>query len=254
MAAESIILDGQILSGEDQYGEWATSVLDGWWSSPEPKGEEVSREGEDGDFDLPVDYEARYVTLSGSLQAKNHTMQHAAINRFTALVRQRARLQVVGHGADQWADVVRASGFRMEPLTDTYATWQARVKAPNPRKYGESREFTGSSFQDVVLWHRGNYPAFPEVTVTAGSAGLPSGIALTGPNGELFRLNRVIPAGDSFRLNMAEGFVRFSGGPPVTGGYGQMDTWMVPPGGQSSIRLGGDGSGTIRVTVKDTYI
>lgn len=254
LASESIILDGQKLSGWDHYGEWTTTGLDGWWSSPEPKGENVAREGADGDFDLPINYEARYITLTGSLRAKSHEMQHQATNRFTALVQKKSRLQVVGHGAAQWADVVRASGFKMEPITDTYSRWQLRLKAPDPRKYGESNVFTGSIYQDVALWHRGNYPAFPEVTVTAGSAGLPAGILLAGPGGKTFRLTRNIPAGDSFTVNMAEGFARFYGGTPVTGGYGQMDTWTVPPGGESMIRLGADGSGTIRVTVKDTYI
>lgn len=249
MAAESIILDGQALTGTDHFGEWSTTSLDGWWSSPEPKSEDVSRENADGDFDLPVDYEARYVTITGSLQAKNHEMQHAAINRFTALVRQRARLQVIGHGAAQWIDVKRASGFKMEPVTDTYAQWQARVKAPIPSKYGERQRFTIPSGTTVAVFHRGNYDAWPAFTVTGN---MPEGYWLY-VGGKGFRVTRPLTSG-SHAIDYRDGRLRVNGS-FVAGGLSSAALAPITPGASTQVRLDAvSGTGSAALTVYDTYI
>lgn len=252
MATESIILDGQTLSGEDQYGLWTTTgSLDGWWSSPEPKGENVAREGSDGDFDLPVDYEARYITLTGSLRAKNHDAQHQAINRFTALVRKKARLQVVGHGPAQWADVVRASSFKMEPLTDTYSQWQARIKAPDPRKFGDTNEFTAKVGEPATVFHRGNYDAPPRFVVSGYA---PGGYALV-VNGRRFNVTQPVVTASPHTIDYDDGRLRI-GGAVVHGGLGVTTTPHIPPGRSISVEIVPltTGTPTAKLTLLDTYI
>lgn len=227
MATESIILDGQILSGEDRFGKWKTTgSLDGWWSSPEPKGDDTSRPNADGDYDTPIDYESRYVTLTGSLRAKSHEMQHEAINRFTALVRRKGRLQIIGHGSAQWADVVRASGFKMEPLTDTYSQWQARVKAPDPRKFGKVHveELTGGRSRS--LYHYGNTEAAPLVEVRGPITG---GYQINSNDGRVFRVNSGIASGARHTIDMNDGLLRVNGRVQA-GLVGQADVWKIPPG------------------------
>lgn len=251
MATESIILDGQKLSGEDHHGVWTVSGLDGWWSSPEPKGENVARENADGDFDLPTYYEARYITITGSLRAKNHEMQHRAINRFTALVRKSARLQVIGHGPAQWADVKRASGFKMEPITDTYSTWQARVKAPNPRKFGDVNEFRGVTGEAIRTFHRGNYDAAPLIYVNGS---MPGGYRMT-CLGQTVTVNVPAVEGVWHRIDFRLRRLRV-GGSVVLAAFTTNGFWVVPPGQNADVVITplAGGSGAATISVPDTYI
>lgn len=251
MATENIILDGQKLGGEDHHGVWTVSGLDGWWSSPEPKGENVARENADGDFDLPVDYEARYITITGSLRAKNHEAQHQAINRFTALVRKTARLQVLGHGAAQWVHVKRASGFKMEPITDTYSQWQARVKAPDPRKFGDAHVFVASVGANVSAFHRGNYDATPHLVV-AGN--MPGGYVIT-LKGQVFTVTQPLMPGQPHSIDYGDGRLRI-GGAIVHGGIGYGFTPLVTPGGATVLAIAPrtTGTATATLTLLDTYI
>lgn len=252
MATENIILDGQKLSGEDHYGEWITSSLDGWWSSPEPKGENVARENADGDFDLPTFYEARYITITGSLRAKNHEAQHQAINRFTALVRRRARLQVLGHGAAQWADVVRASGFKMEPITDTYAQWQLRLKSPDPRKFGDMNTFTLNSGTANGVFHRGNYWATPKYTIRGS---MPGGYTLH-LAGTYYTVGRALVSTAPHTIDFRNGRL-YVGGVLTSGGIAAAaNLTLVGPGGVPTAGIEPTTTGTAVATMEllDTYI
>lgn len=250
LATESIILDGQMLSGTDRFGEWATSGVDGWWSSPEPKVDNQERENEDGDYDLPVHYGARYITLTGSVRTKSHAQQHQAMNRFTGLLQKKARLQVSGHGPTQWADVVRASGLKIEPRTDTYAQWQVRVKAPDSRKFGDANVYTINPGQTVPLFHYGNADAFPVFDVTGN---MPDGYTLWGPDGKTFVAPTAVSSARKHYLDMSEGLLKVNGN-YWTGQTGNADLWTVPPGQQINTRLTTAGTGAAKVTVYDTYI
>lgn len=250
MATESIILDGQMLSGTDRFGEWTTSSLDGWWSSPEPKGHTEERENADGDYDLPVHYAARYVTIGGSVRTKGHAQQHQAMNRFTGLLRSRSRLQVSGHGPTQWADVVRASSLKIEPLTDTYAQWQVRVKAPDSRKFGDANVYILSPGQTLPLFHYGNADASPIFDITGD---MPAGYTLRGPGSKTFVSPTAVSAERPHYLDMSEGLLKVRGY-YWTGQTGNADLWAVPPGQQVNTGFTATGTGTAKVTVYDTYI
>lgn len=249
MAAEGITLDGQKLSGEDQYGSWTVSGLEGWWDSPEPKGESAPREGADGDFETPLYYDARYVTITGSLRSANHEMQHQAMNRFTGLVQRKSRLQIVGHGAAQWADVVRASALKMVPITDTLSQWQVRVKARDPRKYGERNRFSAESGVTVPLFHRGNYDAWPSFSI---SGNLPGGYGLW-LGGRVFLVTRPLTSGVHV-IDFRDGRLQVNGA-YISGGVGVANLTPIPPGGGTSFRLEPvSGAGTAIINVFDTYI
>lgn len=249
MAAESIILDGQKLSGEDHYGEWTATGLEGWWDSPEPKGESAPREGADGDFDTPLYYDARYVTITGSLRSANHEKQHQAMNRFAGLVQRKSRLQIVGHGAAQWSDVVRASGLKMAPVTDTYAQWQVRVKARDPRKYGERNRFSAESGVTVPIFHRGNYDAWPSFSI---SGNMPSGYGLR-ISGRVYSVTRPLTSGSHF-VDFRDGRLQVNGA-YISGGVGAANVTSIPPGGGASFRLDPvAGTGMATIDVFDTYI
>lgn len=256
MADDSITLDGQILNGSDRFGEWKTHSIGGWWESPDPKDQDEERPLSDGDNDLEVFYKARYVTLSGRLLARDHSQLHEAVDRFTGLVQKRARLQISGHGSAQWATVKRASGLVMTPATDTFAHWQARLKAPDPRKFGTTREEELISGQSRTLVHYGNAMAAPLVVINGPLTG---GYTLSSNEGRVYRVNAGIAAGSTHSVDMNDGLLRVNG-KVQAGLVGRADIWDIPPGllpDGSTLNMAlfpDSGTATGRVYITDTSI
>jgi hypothetical protein len=248
LVAELIKLDGQILNGSDRLGEWKTNSIEGWWDSPDPKGEDVERPNADGDFDLEVFYKARYITITGRLFSTSHEQLHRAMNRFSGLVQKNGRLQVSGHGPTQWADVKRASGFSMTPVTDQFAQWQVRLKAVNPRKYGDTTPFTFTSIGD--LSQRGNYPASPVFTVTGNS---PAGYTINGEHGEEYKVTIPLVPGVPHIINFANARLRIAG-VLRNNGNGAADVWATAAGSVTRYIFSTSGSISVTATVTDTYI
>ena len=226
MGNRSILLSGQTLDGEDRLGIWKTSTLDGWWDSPEPKSDDVTRPNANGDYDTPVNYEARYITVGGSFRAASHELLHQAINVFTGLVPAKSRLQVSEHGDLQWADVVRASKLTMTPVTDALAQWQVRLKAPDSRKFGKVHieELTGG--QSRSLYHYGNTEAAPLVEIRGP---VTAGYQVNSNDGRVFRVNSGIASGSRHTIDMNDGLLRVNGRVQA-GLVGQADVWKIPPG------------------------
>jgi hypothetical protein len=251
LVAELIMLDGQILNGSDRLGDWKTSSLEGWWDSPDAKGEDVERAGADGDFDLEVFYTARYITITGRLFSPGHTQLHDAMNRFAGLVQKQARLQVSGHGPAQWADVKRASGLSMVPVTDTFAQWQLRLKAPDARKFGDANTFTATVGASVVASHWGNYPAKPRFEVTGS---MPGGYVLT-VGGQQFMVMRALASGTPHTINYDDSRLRI-GGVVIHGGLGATATPGILPGSAATVSIAPltTGTATATLTLLDTYI
>ena len=252
MDAERITVGGQILTGSDRFGDWKVNRLEGWWDSPDVKDESEERPEADGDYDLEVYYKARYVTISGRLLAPSHDQLHEGMNRFTGLVQKKARLSVIGHGANQWADVKRASGLSIIPRTDRLAQWQMRLKAPDPRKYGERRTFiasVGSSAQGVH--HRGNYPATCKFDV-AGA--MPGGYRLT-IKGQIFQVTRALVSGQPHNIDFGTGRLRVNG-VIVPGGIGWGFKPLVTPGVPTALAIEPltAGTATATLTLLDTFI
>lgn len=246
------MLDGQILNGSDRLGEWKTTSFEGWWDSPEPKGETVDRANADGEYDLPVYNQARYVTIGGRLAASSHEELHQAMNRFTGLVqRAGARLQVSGHGPEVWVSVKRASGLTIVPATDTFAHWQARLKAVDPRKYGDVNTFTASVGSNATAFHWGNYAAKPQIVV-AGS--MPTGYVLT-LGGQQFTVTRALVSGSPHTIDYDDGRLRI-GGVVIHGGLGATATPGVLPGTLATVSIAprSTGAATATFTLYDTYI
>lgn len=249
--AKQILLDGKVLEGTDMYGEWGVHTFEGWWDSPDVKTEQIERPGADGDFDSPVYYQARYPTLTGIFIANSEALMFEGMNRFSGLLRQRGRLQVVGYGVPQWADVKRASGLVITPQTDRVCLWQARVKAPDSRKYGKSQDFVRTNGV-VSVFHRGNYDAKPTVVVR-GSA--PGGYRLNGPGGKQYKVTRALVTGIPHRIEFNDGRLRVDGN-LVSTGVDSADVWPVPPGQNVDFDINVNSGGTAEatITITDTYI
>ena len=77
------------------------------------------------------------------------------------------RLTVQHDGDSTWADValVDAPTVKIEAY-GRVARYDVEVFAPDPRRYGELRTFTGTE----RVFHRGNAPAFPQIVIPSAGA------------------------------------------------------------------------------------
>lgn len=249
---DEILLGSRVLSGVDRYGSWSVNTLDGWWDSPEPKGEVIGRANSDGEFDLPIFNESRLITVGGNLHARSHTNQHEAMNALSGFMR--GRFQVAGHGSDQWADVKKAAGFRFTPITDTLAQWQLRLKAVDPRKFGNRQEITVPTDTTAEVFHYGNYQARPIFRVTATTT-FATGYYITGPDNLTYRVVQPLNVGGVHDIDFNTGLLVHNG--TVRFGYtSNARMWGVNPGQRArfSVRPNSTGSGNVRVRLLDTYI
>lgn len=247
--AKQILLDGKVLEGTDMYGEWGVHTFEGWWDSPDAKAEQTPRPGADGDFVLPVYYQARYPTLTGIFIAESESKMFDGMNRFSALLRNPGRLQVVGYGPTQWANVRRTSALVITPRSDRVCLWQAKVKAPDSRKYGNTRDFVLSGNGDVSVFHRGTYDAHATVVIRGVA---PGGYTLWGPGGKNYTVTRPLVDGVPHRVEFNDGLLRVDG--VLLPNAGQSDVWAIPPGPATTFGFSTSGTAAVTITVTDTFI
>jgi hypothetical protein len=251
LADSSIKWAGRTLHGTDRFGKWVTKrdEFDGWWDSPEIKGETADRSSADGEYDMPTYNEARLVTVSGHLHSPNAAVQQEAMHFLSGPMS--GRLQVELNGSTLWADAKRNSAVNFNPVTGKLLQWQVRLKCPDPRKFGDTNKFTITPGQTVTVFHYGNYAATPIVTVTGD---FPSGYTLWGPGGKTYVVTVALAAGTTHTIDMAHGLLR-TNQYYFTGGVGDADVWTVAPGQASTIGLSApSGSGTAVASIIDTFI
>lgn len=238
---------GRTLSGTDRYGTWVTTSLEGWWDSPEPKGEDADRPNADGEYELPVYNQARLISVTGGLHTQSHDETHEAMTWLTGAMS--GRFQVAGHGPELWCQAVRSTGVKFTPITDTYAQWQVRVKARDPRKFGEKRTFTAAPLANTAIHHKGNYQATPFLTVTGSAPGYTIKIA-----GQAFTVTRALTSSQPHTINYRDGRLRVNGA-LVTGGVSSSRIMLVDPGQRDTLEISvTSGTATVTCELIDTYI
>lgn len=243
--AKQILWAGRTLNGTDRFGKWVATELEGWWDSPDTKGEDADRPNADGEYDLPIHNAARLVTIGGNLHAVPGQMFEAGDFITGPML---GRLQVAGFGSTKWADAKRTTGVRFTPITEELAQWQVRLKMPNPRKYGNTNSFTFASIGDLYQW--GNYPASPVFTVS-GSA--PLGYTINGENGEEYKVTTPLVTGSPHVINFADARLRI-GGTLTSNGNGAADVWDTAAGSLTRYIFTSAGSVSVTATVTDTFI
>ncbi len=248
MEAERILWAGRTLSGTDRFGKWVTlgEQFEGWWDSPEPKGETADRANADGEYDLPIYNQARLINIGGHLHTDSHEQMHEAATFLTGAMS--GRFQVSGHGSVLWADAKRNGGVKFTPVTDILARWQLRLKAVNPRKYGDTATFNFASIGD--LFQRGNYPASPVFTITGDA---PLGYTINGENGEEYLVTTALVPGAPHTINFANARLRI-GSTLTSNGNGAADVWDTAAGSVTRYIFTSAGSISVAATLTDTYI
>ena len=247
-----ILWAGRTLHGVDECGTWRTTrdLFEGWYDSPEIKGETVAHDDADGDYDLPIYNEARLITVGGTLRATNRADLLSGRNKLAG--RMAGRLQVEDTQGILWAEAKRNSKLRFVLVNDNLANWQVRLKCVDPRKFGDTRTWSGSVGSNAAnIFHRGNYNATPQFVV---SGSMPGGYTLT-IRGQVFNVTAPLVSGHPHSIDYGTGRLRIDGA-IVHGGLGWGFTPLVPPGVITALSIEPitTGTATAQLTLLDTYI
>lgn len=232
----------------------APQGLVGWLGGVTPRFEAPDRPTAHGSFDAPGFLSGRIISITGTILGESERMLEQLIEQLTGLL---------ADGGDAVLsvqdDVGPETHARVRLAAETVVTrhgdgahtaeFQVQFRAPDPRRYGERREFTGTA---VVPWQRGNFPAIPTVTVTGPFA---SGYRLTYGAKE-FRVTRRVPSGGAHVVDMRTGWV-YEGGIVRPGAATRAELFTIPRGRSSAdlrVEPIGTGGGRITVALNDTYI
>lgn len=160
-----IVLGDFIFNTIDEYGVvWVITDIKGWWQHPSADMPEISRGYGDGSYDVQGRYNARELTLEGSILVPDPSMLEDARDRFIAatnLVYKGAWLKT-GLGPRR-ASFVRLSGDVEIETTSARgkADFSVGLRAPDPIKYDwNDTEPDGYTIAEI-----------PAVNVTTGAAG-----------------------------------------------------------------------------------
>lgn len=248
--SKSVTLDGQIIHGLDRFGLWRINSMEGWDETPGEKTNSESRPFADGDYEAPVFYGPRLVTLNGRLSASNPGDAFTARERLTSLLRNPGRFQVDQFGLPRWANARRG---RIKPgqIKGRHLPFQMELRFIDSYKYGESYAVPGNTADAASLYHRGTAPAWPVVTVSASSS---SGYTLT-LNGRQVVVTRAIASSAPHEIDFSTGILRV-GGSVVRGGLSTANFSPINPGTAQNMFIStGTGSyGSVTVRYNDTFI
>jgi hypothetical protein len=229
--------------------------LVGWDDSPDVRFDAVQRENADGEFDVPVFYGVRTLTVSGFCYASSSQELGVFRNRLMGLSPNRLLTAVTLHGTKTTAygAMSAASKFQVD-MPGRRAAYQLTRRFVDPRQYGATNTAAGGTGVAVKTFHYGNAPA-ASVLVVSGSD--PGGYTITGPGGRTIVVSRSLDAGQPHTIDMATGLL-FIGGVVQYGAMDSADMWVVPPGKtvsqQTNVSSVDGRSHILTITTRDTYI
>lgn len=243
---------GRPLDGRPLDGLYVVkNGFEGWDDGTDARREQIPRPGQHGEFDLPVLQGARVVSISGvALAPSKERLEHLrSVVTGLGATGDRLQLTVAHRGETRWA-VARRGG---KPQFTDSGRIGRRLRASiflqfvcaDPRQYGETRLFGPAAA--IGAHHRGNFSAFPVLTVAGASAG---GYTVNGPDGRRYIVTTPLVAGTPHTIDMATGRLRI-GGTTVIGGVSRSQTWTIPPGREVSMSVT---AGTLAAAVPDTFV
>ena len=200
--------------------------FEGWDDGPDVRRESIDREGQHGEFDMPVFNGSRVISIDGHALAWSDVELGHLRNRIMGIAAdgRRTRLTVEHQGSTLWADVRRGArptfrdaGIRFGMLRARFAI---HMVAADPRKFGDLSDFPGGA----MALNRGNFPATPEHLITGTSGAY----TVNGPSGKKFMVSSG-PGSGTDRIDMATGRV-YRNGALQLGVTLRADLWTIPPG------------------------
>jgi hypothetical protein len=112
---EDIILNDFVFNTVDEYGVlWVITDIKGWWSPPAPEMPDIKRGWADGSYDVKGRYNARDLTLEGSILCTDPSLAAEARRRLVAQI-----------------NLVRQGGWLKTNENPTKASWVRLSGEPN---------------------------------------------------------------------------------------------------------------------------
>ncbi|RLP74347.1 hypothetical protein D9V32_13445 [Mycetocola tolaasinivorans] len=219
----------------------------GWWDGGAFRSERSTRPLGHGSFDAPGFMEARVVSISGAILARDPEDFEQLRTELMSVLNdgELGRIIVEYEGKTLWADCRLVSARASQNSQDeSSGDFLIQIECPDPRKYGETRSFDGVT----PAFHRGNAPAWPQFTVRGST---PGGYTITGPGGRRFVVTAALTSSQVHTIDMSTGILRINGA-IVYGGTGRADLWSIPGGARVSHQISAGGS--LVTTVVDTEV
>ncbi|WP_104084251.1 hypothetical protein [Cryobacterium sp. Y11] len=233
-------------------GEYLVT-LDGWEDGVSMRRSSQPIPQNHGDFDVPTFMEGRTVNFTADAYARNPMELAHRGHGFTALLAQGTSRMVTIEldGQTLWGMARRGNAaprWRRAPGGVDLARASMELFFPNPRKFGESRVFTGAA---PVAFHYGNFPATPVFTVT-GSA--PAGYTINLSAGKQYTVTVPLASGVPHVIDMADGYLRING-LIVSNSVGRADLLAIPGGASVAVSVTPvSGTASLSVLLLDTFM
>lgn len=205
-----------------------------------------------GDFAGAVFRTGRLMSWRGEVLTSTPGEQEHAIRALEAIASTGQLQTAVFRGADDvvWSMLGVDREIDIEiTMYGEAARYAIQGYAPDPRLYGETNMFLDGE----PMYHYGNFPAIPILSVTA-TATMTGGYTVFGPDNKRFVVTQTLPAGSTHQIDMSNGWLTLNGTQQI-GAVGYADLWTIPPG--KTITHGfvpASGSGVLTGTAPDTYI
>jgi len=263
-------------TGPDADGVLMTcATLDGW-GSPGSKTSGTSREGEHGESPAPnPKLQARTLQLTGRIEAPSILLRQQAEHRLQAAMSLNLFDLTVVDGIPLRVTAQRSGEISRADDTDTKVTWQAELKCPDPRRYGDDQQLLlnlpsvtgGVRFPlRFPVQFTGSSTSGDSTVVNAGNETAPAVVTFTGPlttpkltnllTGQWVQYNDTLASGEFVVLYLRNPLVALLQGTALrtgkvsTGGGG---TWGIKPGSNAIAFRAATGSGTALLEFSDTY-
>lgn len=201
---EDIILNDFVFNTVDDFGVlWVITDIKGWWTPPSPDMPDIKRGWADGSYDVKGRYNARDLTLEGSILCTDPSLAADARRRLVAqinLVRQGGWLKTYENPLK--ASWVRLSG---EPNFETVNArgridFSIGLRASDPIKYSWNElDSQGYNIEEIlaksasparsgksVLTNEGDYPVSAYFKITGPITG--PAVILNETNGEFITI------------------------------------------------------------------
>lgn len=208
--------------------------------------ETVERPSAHGAFALPGFLSGRAIRWGGLVLTRSREEQEHALLRLSGLLAGGGLSRMVIDGpSTMWVDVQRMSPEAPRVLNPgRVASYRFEVFAPDPRMFGETREFAGGE----TAVHYGNFEARPVLVVSGASA---SGYTITGPDGRQVVVTKALVSGQPHTIDTAKGGL-YVGGVRQLRAIATYQPWTVGPGAGAVASV--NNGATLVQKVTDTYV
>lgn len=239
----------------DQCYLIAPQGMTGWESGVQVRREEVARPNAHGTFDAPGFLAARVISVKGTILAPTPARLRHMVTRLTGVLGDgdTGRLLVEDDLGSTWADVRLAAATQVAThgSASTEADFQIQFWAADPRRFGELREFTGTTGGGAEsVHHRGNARAVPILEITGT---MPNGYQIAS-QGRVYEVSQALTSGQTHRIDMGTGWLYRNGSLQV-GAVPTLETFTIPPGRNVNVTMSDfGGAGAWTMLLHDTFV